>query len=275
MARIRTVKPDFFRSLDTRALSLHARLTYIGLWTYVDDDGRGAWDVPVIRGDIWPDEDSGIVLGALQELSRKGQIVVYESGGRTYFHIPAFRDHQRIDKPRPSVLPGPDDEGSEPVTCENEPAGSIQDDSQTLPGTIQEASRLEGKGREGERRGRDTPTAPLAPLDGGAPGADLVLADETPNKRAQRLARTYTDRVKLSNFPAVMGVVKKAMTTYDDETITAALSRLATEGRSVTTETLRIEIEGLPVRPSRQQQATDGLFDRAMQRAEALERGAS
>lgn len=108
---------------------------------------------------------------------------------------------------------------------------------------------------------------PLAPLDGAAPGTDLAIPSETPAKRAQRLTRTYTDQVKLANFPAIMGVVKKAMGAgYDDDTITGALARLAESGRSVTTETLRIEIEGMPARPSPKQQQTDDLFARAEQR---------
>lgn len=68
------------------------------------------------------------------------------------------------------------------------------------------------------------------------------------NKAAQRLARVYTDRVKLSNFPAVMGIVKKARNAgcYSDPDIEAALGRLATDGRSVTTDALRYELEGYP-----------------------------
>lgn len=74
---------------------------------------------------------------------------------------------------------------------------------------------------------------------------------ETLNQRIQRLARIYTDAVPLSRFPAVMGIVGKAVRTnlYTDEQITDALTRLAGEGRSLTVETLRIELEGMP--PSR------------------------
>lgn len=77
-----------------------------------------------------------------------------------------------------------------------------------------------------------------------APPADSAMEA---NKAAQRLARVYTDRVKLSNFPAVMMIAKKARAAgYADDDIEAALARLATDGRSVTTDALRYELDGFP-----------------------------
>lgn len=104
------------------------------------------------------------------------------------------------------------------------------------------------EGCEGEYVGTTThnpqPIPPSAAAD--APGpAD---AKKAANKAAQELTRVYTDVVKLSNFPAVMAIVKKARGTgqYPDEQIRAALERLAADGRSVTTDALRYELEGFP-----------------------------
>lgn len=70
---------------------------------------------------------------------------------------------------------------------------------------------------------------------------------ETVNQRANRLARIYTDKRKLSNFPAVAGVVRKAIAAeHDDTAITSALTRLADDNRSVTADSLRYELEGIP-----------------------------
>jgi len=80
-----------------------------------------------------------------------------------------------------------------------------------------------------------------------APASDPAL---DANKAAQTLAKVYTDRVKLSNFPAVMGIVKKARRAgYPDDAIAGALERLASDGRSVTTDSLRYELDGFPARP--------------------------
>lgn len=72
--------------------------------------------------------------------------------------------------------------------------------------------------------------------------------EETLGQHTNRLARTYTDLVPLSNFPAVAGVVRKAIRTglYSDGEIVAALQRLVSDSRGLTVETLRVELEGLP-----------------------------
>ena len=41
MGRIRSIKPEFFTSEVVAELPLSTRLTFIGLWTYVDDNGVG------------------------------------------------------------------------------------------------------------------------------------------------------------------------------------------------------------------------------------------
>lgn len=77
--------------------------------------------------------------------------------------------------------------------------------------------------------------------------ADAPTA-ETLNQHIHRLTKIYTDLVPMSRFPAVMGIVGKAVNTgrYSDEEITSALERIAEEGRSLTVETMRIELEGQP-----------------------------
>src|SRR5699024_3247957 len=54
MARIRTIKPTFFTSLTIANLTLEQRLTFIGLWTHVDDEGRCIYDPRLIKAALWP-----------------------------------------------------------------------------------------------------------------------------------------------------------------------------------------------------------------------------
>lgn len=102
--------------------------------------------------------------------------------------------------------------------------------------------------------GHDAAVVPLRP-----PAANVVpINGESLNQRVQRLTRVYAEAEPMCRFPAVMGIVKKAIDAgYDDESITAALLRLAAEGRSVTIETLRVELNGLP--PRTQQTRNGGL----------------
>lgn len=134
MARIRTIKPDFFRSASVARLSYRARLTWQGLWTYADDEGRGRDDPRDIKGQIWSQDDSVTwqeVVVDMDELAGAGKLVRYEVDGERFFFIPSWGEHQKISKPTPSRFP--------------EPSGS--------PPGVLPAGR-EGK-REGNREGGD------------------------------------------------------------------------------------------------------------------------
>lgn len=119
--RIRTVKPEFWRSADTAELDMFTRLLFIGLWNFVDDNGVGEDDVSLIRSDLFPretnvDELSDMIHGSLNELSQRGQVTRYRdhSTGRRYLHINAWH-HQRINRPTDSKKPLPSSDNSEPT----------------------------------------------------------------------------------------------------------------------------------------------------------------
>jgi DNA-binding transcriptional MocR family regulator len=84
-------------------------------------------------------------------------------------------------------------------------------------------------------------------------GATSAPSDD--NRLAQEITKTYTDRVPLSKFVAVLGIVKRALKAdYTADQITDALAALADEGRPVTVDTLRIQMEGgLPAAKSKSQ----------------------
>jgi len=145
MARIRSIKPTFFRSEDVSALPLRARLTWIGLWTQCDDAGRAKDNARLIKADIWPLD--GVTLKdieeGLQTLAAHGRIVRYEVDGRRYLEIVNWGDHQAIQKPTPSKLPPP---SSGQIRSGTAPVG-IPEDHES--GTAWKGG--EGKGEEGTR----------------------------------------------------------------------------------------------------------------------------
>ena len=101
MARIRTLKPEFFRSRSLAECSIPARLTFMGLWTEADDHGRGVADAHVLKGALWPLNDEispEIVEEHLQELAADrgsgAHIRLYEARGRRYFEIRNWKRHQ-------------------------------------------------------------------------------------------------------------------------------------------------------------------------------------
>ncbi len=150
MARIRTVKPSFFKSLTVTALPKPTRLTWIGLWTYADDAGRGVDDARLIKAELWPLDDDYTakkVEKDMQLLEANGSIRRYVIEGRRYFAVVEWK-HQRIDKPTPSVLPAPpsNDAGPLPPNSGN-PPGIVEEAS------VQEEEEEEGLGREVEVEG--------------------------------------------------------------------------------------------------------------------------
>lgn len=80
----------------------------------------------------------------------------------------------------------------------------------------------------------------------------------TVTQRSKRITDEYTARVPLSNWPAINGVVIKALKSerYADTEIHQAMLRLADAGRSVTVETLRTELEGFAPRPNKATERT-------------------
>ena len=111
MARIRTIKPTFFKSDDVVALSLPARLTWIGLWLYADDRGRGIDDARLVKGDLWLLEDAVTVDNVqryLDELAEKGRIRRYEVQDKKYFEVVNFDKHQLVKTPSKFGNPAPE-----------------------------------------------------------------------------------------------------------------------------------------------------------------------
>jgi hypothetical protein len=150
MPRIRTYKPSFFRSEDVAALTFRARLTWLGLWPYCDDEGRMKDNTALIKGDVWPLDDVSVedIEADLAELAKHGRIVRYVVDGRRYLQVTNWHQHQKIQKPSPSNIPAPSANGAGPL-----PPGSGSDttDLPEQSDTATPRRGREGKGREGTR----------------------------------------------------------------------------------------------------------------------------
>jgi len=115
MARIRAIKPEFFRHEALyeaeRASGLPLRVAFAGLWTAADREGRFRWQPRALKLDCLPydDVDFGVVLDMLGQC---GFIVKYQfdGGGDQYGYIPGFNKHQHINqREAQSTLPAPPD----------------------------------------------------------------------------------------------------------------------------------------------------------------------
>lgn len=145
MARIRTVKPEFWSSEQVMSCTPLARLLFIGIWNFCDDGGNHPLSPRTIKALVFPGDDITVesVDGLLGELKSSDLIALYAVEGKTYLHVRGWR-HQKIDKRTfkyPAFIGGPD---------ESSPSGSRVLDEESSNG-----SRALTPGREGEGNGED------------------------------------------------------------------------------------------------------------------------
>lgn len=104
MARIRTIKPDFWTDEKIVCLPFEARLLFIGLWTFADDSGAMMYRPDRIRMQIFP-ADAGIDIDSLIDLlCITGLIERMESGEEEIISIPNWSRHQKIDNPSRTTI---------------------------------------------------------------------------------------------------------------------------------------------------------------------------
>lgn len=98
MARMRTIKPEFWTDDKVVELSLLGRLLFIGLWNFADDDGFIENSPKRIKRLIFPDQDINVSEG-LEELIRAGFLCVCDSDQGELLKICQFSEHQRPQHP--------------------------------------------------------------------------------------------------------------------------------------------------------------------------------
>lgn len=96
MARIRTIKPEFFTSEDIVALSPLARLLYVACWCEADREGRMEWRPGTMKLRYFPG-DACDIHALAGELIERGLIVLYEIEDRQLAEIPSFGRHQVVN----------------------------------------------------------------------------------------------------------------------------------------------------------------------------------
>lgn len=105
MARIRTIKPQFFTSEDVTALAPLARLLFVGLFTECDRDGRVEDRPRTLKMRLLPEDDVD-VDALLWSLVDGGLIRRYEANGLQIIQVSGFQKHQKPHPKEPaSVLP--------------------------------------------------------------------------------------------------------------------------------------------------------------------------
>lgn len=167
MARIRTIKPEFFTSDDVCALSPLARLLFIGCWCEADREGRLEWRPRTLKRKYLPEDDCD-ADAVCSELVSRGLIVLYEQG---FAYVSGFAKHQVINlREAQSKLPEPP-----AVTCNAHASPAI----------------TPGKGKEG--KGKEEQPNGCSPAERGKP------------KRKTRLPEDWSATAELLDYARAQG----------------------------------------------------------------------
>ena len=134
MPRKRMISPEFWRDEEIGAWSIEARLFYIGLWSFADDEGRLRAHPKLLKSQIFPYDEKINIEKLKAEVSKK--VLWYKVDGQEYGYIKNFLKHQRIDRPSKSQLPAPPKDIFE-AFLEN---GTQNEGSQNIRRTLSEDS---------------------------------------------------------------------------------------------------------------------------------------
>lgn len=101
MARIRTIKPEFWTSGQVVDCSLIARLMFIGIWNFCDDHGVHPASVKRLKMEVFPSDSiaDAELQAMIDELVAAGLLYAYQVDGKAYWQVTGWAAHQKIDKP--------------------------------------------------------------------------------------------------------------------------------------------------------------------------------
>ena len=184
--RIRTIKPEFWRSEDIAALSIEDRLLFIGLWSYVEDNGVGRDEPQLIQCDLYPldtfTEASVRTHGGLMHLSQQGLITRFEGpDGRRYLQINSWDKHQKINRPSKPRFPQYNAENC--ILTE----GSLSPHCTLTEGSLPE----QGTGNREQGTGKHTlfgPSHETEPAESASAETQTVAADAAPATASANIA---------------------------------------------------------------------------------------
>jgi hypothetical protein len=151
MARIRSVKPEFWTDPAVVALPMAARLLFIGCWNHADDYGVLKDDPGRLKLQVLPSDD--VDAAELVDLLVEAALLLRRVApdGTKVLVVRTFCEHQRIDK-RAAGRWGPPEEFSEPPDDTPTSAQSPQ-----IPATPADSPPRTGRDWTGTE---ETPTPP-------------------------------------------------------------------------------------------------------------------
>jgi hypothetical protein len=225
MARIRSIKPEFFQDRKMAAVGPIAALVYVALWCLADDGGVAPVDVDRVKGELfygWASVPASAVADALDALERAGCIRRYRVGGDTYAEIPTFAKHQVINKPSKTRFPR---------RGRPEPSGRTPEPLPEPSGSPPEKVGMEHGAWSVEHGGEQEPSKALVELRSTATPATARIEEHTNGRRTREAALKLGAQVVFAYWAARLCHPKAVLDRKRETRLTA---RLRENGGGVT-----------------------------------------
>mgnify|MGYP000848235222 FL=1 len=196
MARIRSIKPEFWTSEQIAECSPNARLLVIGMWSFYDDYGVHPASCARLKMEVFPADtiSSADIRRMIDELTANGLLAEYEVDGARYWYVTGWDKHQKPDT-KTGKYPRPDGSVGQKIrrtSAENSANGQRIDteDSPNILRTVGDHSPPE-KEKEKEKE-KKTSTRSSASVAKPEDVSESVWADFLSLRKAKRAPVTET-----------------------------------------------------------------------------------
>jgi hypothetical protein len=183
LPRIRTIKPEFFRSPSTAKVDFDVRIFYQALWCWADDFGIGETNINGLLGFAFPDDDEISAQDLRRfcaDVAQHFQIVFYTVRERHYYAITNWDEHQKTERrTERRKNPPPDDPDATP-DLRFQPRAESAPESPRKNG----ANPRENVAGTGEQGNRGIQEPPYPPHDGTAPSPPPTKQTQTGSEKA-------------------------------------------------------------------------------------------
>jgi hypothetical protein len=164
MARIRTIKPEFWTDSKTGTMPESAKCLFIGMLNHCDDFGVLEWLPVEWRAKIFPyhslNTDGALTDLICREFLPRGLVTVFErvtADGevKRYVFVRNLSKHQLVNRPSKPLLEDWKKSDTPATYAErrgeefNDVTGALMENRVSPPGVVIEHSRPERKGRDG------------------------------------------------------------------------------------------------------------------------------
>lgn len=179
MARIRTIKPEFWTSEQIVECSPTARLLFIGMWNFCDDGGNLTASLKGLKLRVLPADDLSLakIDGMVKELIANRLLREYSVNDCKYWHVTGWH-HQKIEKPS-LKYPQPDDE-----------------DSTTVRRPFDDQTPADVSSSEGKGIVEDVPLVPLEAVELAEQMKSLIFANNPEAKISDKAVRSWAQEAE-------------------------------------------------------------------------------